>query len=215
MVHEFPKQEHYSNDKIEIGKNIIKGLGGLKDENKEIESLLWGIHKRCEPLFRKSESDRHFKHIRRKFSENIKTLYRDSHRRYPDDNHFKKGVKWGPCEACNKKRKLVQAHIIKKAVFKRPYNQWFFLKFHPANILFLCYDCHEKFDGRYKNNSGQTIPLSKSQLSRVKRNLRKRLKKVKKALKADKRYLRDYERKIDQFYDNMRRLLWTLLKSLR
>ena len=60
----------------------------------------------------------------------------------PEKCPFKKELKRGKCESCNKIRLLDKCHVIKKAKFTKPYSKWIFLKFHPANVLFLCKDCH-------------------------------------------------------------------------
>ena len=167
MTHKFPKKEHYSNTEVMFDKNLLKNLLQLNEITSELNSN------------------------KKKFNNNLKSVFSDSHKTYPQ-NVFKKDDVTGICEACNNRGSVKKIHIIKKSVFQQPYSQWSFLKFHPLNIAFLCSDCCNMFENRFKHNSRQ---FSKTKLNTLNGNINKRIKRVKKAMKSDKKYLQIYKLK--------------------
>ena len=213
MVAEFPKREHYSNSKLVLDKNIIKGLTRVKEEKKEIMDNLLTIQRQCESFWSENETRRKFKDIREKLNKNIHTIIPNTEKRY-EDNIFKKKLVRGECEACNHNRSLDQAHIIKKSVFNKYYSRWIFLKYHPINITFLCNDCHKMFDGHCKDNRNNNITLSKGKLHRIDTNVHKRLKNIKRHIKLDEKFLAKYKYNFDIFKTQKEKMLRKLLNTL-
>ena len=74
-----------------------------------------------------------------------------------------------------------------------------FLRYHPVNILFLCNECHSKFDDRCKDNNGAHIYLSKGQEKRIIKALKNRIKNIKRNIKKDEKYLSKYKHDINEF----------------
>lgn len=167
MIHKFPKKEHYSNPKIMLDKNLLKRLLRLNEINSELNNN------------------------KKKFNNNLKSVFPDSHKTYPQ-NVFKKDDITGICEACNNRGRVKKVYITRKSVFQQLYSTWSFLKFHPLNITFLCNDCRNMFENRFKHNSRQ---LSKTKFNTLKGNINKRIKRIKKAMKSDKKYLQTYKLK--------------------
>lgn len=216
MAHEFPKKEHYSNSKMMIDKNLLKSLLRLEELKRKV---FWTILDLClheksfAPVFNaKGESNGEFKDIETKFNNNIKSIFSCSHKTYPE-NVFKVERRHGLCEACNNKRGLEKVHIIKKSVFKQPYSQWLFLKFHPINIIFLCRDCHDMFDGRITYN-GEQRTLSANKMNRIKKNLNERIRRIKIAMKSDKKYFQDCKESIDTFNTQKKNIVSRLFEHL-
>lgn len=211
MTFEFPKEEHYSNPQITLDKNFLKGLSRLKGEKDKVTDEFFNLQGQCNYIFNANHTKTEFREIKDNFNNRIKSLFSGSDKRYPLEERT-----IGLCESCNKRRKLVKAHIIKKSIFKRPYGEWSFLRFHPSNILFICYDCHEALDGRFKDQKNEaTLSLSAGKLNRINRNLRKKIKKIKKEMKSDEKIIKSYKTKISNFNNQKENMLSKLLRTLK
>lgn len=212
MAQEFPKKEHYSNFKMMFDKSLLKRLLRIEELKRELFGAIFRLILR-ETNFRvivDSNGDFNFKDSKIKFNSNIKSIFSSSYKKYPQ-NVFKKESKFGLCEVCNNKKALEKVHIIKKSVLRKPYSEWFFLKFHPINIIFLCRDCHNWFESRH---NGELPTLSASKMNRIKKNLNDRIRRIKIAMKSDEKYLHTYKKKIDLFNTQKKKMLSRLLEDL-
>jgi len=213
MSFEFPKLEHYSNPKLTMNKSFLRRLKKIKEEKDNLFGKLWGIQKQCEPFSNPAELNTIFKGKKYTFGKHIRTIFSNSDKRFPE-NVFKKEISRGQCEACMHTRDLEKVHIIKKHVFRRPYSEWSFLRYHPVNILFLCRECHDRLDARRNNNDSDKELLKKTKFKRLQKVLNKRIKRISKELKSDEKYLNQYKGHIDHFNSEKKKMLNRLLTHL-
>lgn len=212
MAQGFPKKEHYSNTQIMVDKNLLKNLLRLEELKRKVFYTIFRLILR-ETHFRvivDSNGDFNFKQSKIRFNSKIKSIFSSSYKKYPQ-NVFKKETKFGLCEACNNKKALEKVHIIKKSVLRKSYSEWFFLKFHPINIIFLCRDCHKWFESRHND---ELPTLSASKINRIKKNLNDRIRRIKIAMKSDEKYLHTHKKKIDLFNTQKKKMLSRLLEDL-
>lgn len=212
---DFPKDDDYSNKHIKIEKNLIKNLRRIKEEKKELTDRLFFLEKQCYSFEKPNNVKIRFKEIRNKMNNNIKSLPEGSDKDFPENKLGIRSKRIGECESCLHRQGLHKSHIIQEKVFKNHLlRRYSFLNFHPLNILFLCENCHKKFDGRGLNNKGEKVFLSNAQIKRVDAVLRKRIKNIRKAIKSDEKYLKNYKKSIDTFDAQKRKMLSRLLKHL-
>ncbi len=212
---EFPKNEFYSNPKVKLEKNLLKGLKKLNDEKQNlITSKLTSIENTCKAFENPNILKNKFKEIKNKINKNVKSLPIKTTKEFPIENIFVKWKRHTKCESCLKSLDLHESHVIRKKFFRKPYSKWGFLCFHPINILFLCDTCHKRFDGRGLDNHDEKVPLKPSRIKRLNMILRKRARKIKKTMKSDEKYLKSYKKSIDNFDAQKRNMLNKLLKHL-